>query len=498
MRKIIYLLIISVLVLLQANAPALGASPLTFTYAGGTGAGDSDSKFVENQWTYKYQYHVLVLSGDVPQGSLFSQIQLEERDYKTGLAYARMNLYGSTYTIDLGDNVVNFSDLTLNSLAYEGAGVTLKPSSNFNMTVVGGARGNGLWGADVRRDTRPQEKFTGVKTVLNPGAGLGLSATYLTTPGGADVLAYGGEYNFEDLKFAAEYGSALDGKAFSGQIKYQDNWLTLGTIYRDVEPTYIIPFDAATYKGMKGTYSSVGIRPSNNLAINVQSDSYIDRLNGSSDTPILDTRGDISCNLASGTNIGYSGWRNDRQAYDRGGITNGEMMYITQQFYLLTRNAVYFRSQPSWFQSFNPSEESYSENKNIAGLNIALFDAIHLNYEIENAVKIFKTTDISVNPSAVAARMDLFESQIMGGPFSISSSINYRKDIPDKDVSEEAASISAYSDVTIKYSPDPDLSCFITAKVYDMSSPDVDRTAREQRDLSFGLNYTFSTNFYLK
>ncbi len=498
MRKVIYILIISAFVLLQANALAFGASPLTLTYAGGTGAGASDSKFAENTWDYNYQYHVLVLSGDVPQGSLFSQIQVEESDYKTGLAYARMNLYGSTYTIDLGDNVVNFSDLTLNSLAYEGAGVTLKPSGNFNMTVVGGARGNGLWGADVRRDTRPQEKFTGVKTVFNPVAGLGLSATYLTTPGGDDVLAYGGEYDFEDLKFAAEYGSAIEGKAFSGQIKYQDNWLSLGTIYRDVDPTYVIPFDSATYKGIKGTYSSVGIRPSNNLSINVQSDSYIDRLNGSSDVPILDTRGDMTYNLASGTNIGYSGWRNDRESYDRGGITEGEMMYVTQQFYLLTKNAIYFRSQPSWFQSFNPSEESYSENKNIAGLNISLFDAIHLNYEIENAEKIFKNTDIEVDPSAVSARMDLFESQIMGSPFYIASSINYRKDIPDKDVSEEATSTSAYSDVTIKYSPDPDMSCFITAKVFDMSSPDADRTAREQRDLSFGLNYTFSTSFYMK
>jgi hypothetical protein len=498
MRKSIYILIISALVLLQAHALSYGADPLTLTYAGGTGGGESDSKFVENNWTYDYQYHVFLLSGDIPQGSLFSQIQVEESDGITQLGYAHLSLNGSTYSINLGDSTVNFSDITLNNVAYEGAGVTLKPSSNFNMTVVAGSRGNGLWGANVRRDTRPEEKFTGVKTSYNPTAGLGLSATYLTTPGGSDVLAYGGEYDLDDLKFAAEYGSAIDGKAFSGQIQYQDNWLTLGTTYRDVDPTYVIPFDAASYKGMKGTYSTLGIRPSNNLSINVQSDSYVDYLNGDPNIPILDTRGDMTYNLSSGTNIGYSGWSNDRQAYDRGGISNGEMMYITQQFYLLTKNAVYFRSQPSWFQSFSPSEESYSENKDIAGLNISLFDAIHLNYEVENAQRIFKSTDIEVDPSAVTARMDLMESQIMGTPFYLSSSINYRKDIPDKDASEEADSTTAYSDVTIKYSPGPDMSCYITAKVMDMSSPDIDRTAREERDLSFGLNYTFSTNIYMK
>jgi hypothetical protein len=109
---------------------------------------------------------------------------------------------------------------------------------------------------------------------------------------------------------------------------------------------------------MKGTYSTIGIRPSNNVSINVQSDSYIDRLNGTGEASNLDTRGDITCNFNSGTSIGYSGWRNDRPEYERGGITEGEMMYITQQFYLLTRNSIYFRSQPTWFESFSPSEES--------------------------------------------------------------------------------------------------------------------------------------------
>ena len=491
-------MIFSALVLMQACTLAYGAEPLSLTYAGGTGAGESTSKFPENSWNYTYQYHVFVLSGDVPQGRLFSQLQLGEIDSKTGLTYARMNLYGSTYSIDLGDNVVNFSDLTLNSLSYQGAGVTLKPSSNFSLSVVGGARGSGMWGADVKRDTRTKDNFTGVKTVFYPGMGFGLSAVYLTTPGGTDVLSYGGEYIFNDLKFSAEHGSALDGKAVNGEVKYQNNWLTLGTVYRNIDPTYVVPFDYVSHKGMRGTYSSLGIRPSNNLSINVQSDNYIDRLNGSPDVSNLDTRGDINCNFGSGTNIGYSGWRNDRPAYERGGITDGEMMYITQQFVLLTRNSVYFRSQPTWFESASPSEESYSEKKDIAGVNISLFDLIHLNYEIENAEKIFKSTDIKINPSAYTARMDLFETQIMDSPFSLASSVNYRKDIPDKGVSEDEISTSVYSDMTVKYIPSSDLSCYITAKVFNMSSPNEDRTAREQKDLSFGLNYTFNTNFYLK
>jgi len=498
MRKATFIIIFSALILLQACALAYGANPLSLTYAGGTGAGASESKFDENSWNYKYQYHVLVLSGDIPQGSLFSQIQVDEMDYKVGLSYARMNLYGSTYSIDLGDNVANFSDLTLNSLAYQGAGVTLKPSSNFSLSVVGGTRGSGIWGADVRRDTRTKDNFTGIRTLFYPGMGFGLSAIYLTTPGGADVLSYGGEYSFEDLKLSAEYGSAMEGKAFSGEVKYQTGWLTLGTVYRDIEPTYVVPFDYVSRKGMKGTYSSIGIRPSNNVSINVQSDSYTDRLNGTGEASNLDTRGDITCNFNSGTSIGYSGWRNDRPEYERGGITEGEMMYITQQFVLLTRNSIYFRSQPTWFESFSPSEESYSEKKDIAGLNISLFDLIHLNYEIENAEKIFKSTEININPSAYTARMDLFETQIMDSPFYLASSVNYRKDIPDKGVSEEATSTSVYSDMTVKYMPSTDLSCYITAKVFNMSAPNEDRTAREQKDLSFGLNYTFNTDLYMK
>lgn len=498
MRKGLLILSISIFVLLQACAAAFGASPLSLTYNGGTGSGASDSSFDENVWNYTYQYHTLSLSGDLPQGTLSSQLQVDEMDNKTGLTYARLKLSGSTYSINLGDDVANFSGLTLNSVAYQGASVTLKPSDNFSMMVLGGSRGSGLYGADVLRDTRPQDNFSGVRTVFHPGFGLGLSANYLTTAGGTDVFSYGGDYSFENLTLGAEYGSAQDGKAFSGDINYRDSLLTLGTVYRDIEPTYVVPFDYVNYKGMKGTYTTLGIRPSNNLSINMESDSYLDRLNGSPEVYNLDTRGDISCNLDSGTSIGFSGWENDRPAYNRGGITEGEMMYITQQFVLLTRNSIYYRSQPTWFTSLDPSEESYSENKNVAGLNISLFDVVHLNYEIENAVKIFKNTDVSVNPSAVTARMDLFETQIMQGPFSIASSVNYRKDIPDKDTPEDETTTSAYSDMTLKYAPSPDMNCFVTAKVFNITSPDEDRTARNEDDLSFGLKYTFNTDFYLK
>lgn len=209
----------------------------------------------------------------------------------------------------------------------------------------------------------------------------------------------------------------------------------------------------------------------------------------------LDTRGDVTYNMDTGTSLGYSGWRDDRSNYDRGDVTEGEMMYITQQFWLLTRNAIYYRFQPTWFTSPSTAEASYSENKNVAGINIALFDALHLNYEIENTIRVFKDTNISVNPTAVSARMDLFETRIMDSPFSISSSVNYRKDIPDTDSTEE--SVSTYGDLTLKYSPSDDLSCYVTGKVFDISSPDVERTARDENDISFGLNCTFNTGFYL-
>jgi len=498
MKKSTLVLALIAVMAISNQAFALG-DPLTLTYAGGTGQGRSTSSFVENQWEYRYQYHMLALSGDIPQGKLFSQIQLEERDYITGLGYAKLGLYGSTYAIDLGDNTANFSDITLNNLSYQGASITLKPSSNFNLTVLGGSRGNGLWGYDVRRDTRAKQNFTGVKSAYSPGGGLGLTATYLSTPGGADVAAYGTEYVFDKFKLGAEYGSATEGKAFRGEIKYQDNLLSLGTIYRDVDTTYIVPFDYASYKGMKGTYSSLGIRPSNNLTLNMQSNSYADRINGADGSTNNDMRGDLTYNLETGTSIGYSGFKNDRSGYERGGITEGEMMYITQQFYLLTRNAVYYRVQPIWFESLNPSEESYSEEKNVAGLNISLFDYIHLNYEIENSARIFKSTEFTLKPSAITMRMDIFEAQIYQSPFWLASSINYRKDTVQKDSTEEAEeTTNMYSDLTLKYIPSPDLSCYITGKVNNITAPDAERTTKEQVDLTFGLNYTFNTFIYLK
>jgi hypothetical protein len=502
MRKAIYLILILILIfpLMRASSFAEGAAPLSLSYSGGTGSGQSKSDFDQNIWTYEYQYHVLSLSGDLPMGKLSSQLQVEESNNVSELTYARIKLAADTYSLDLGDNVMNFSDLTLNNVAYQGAAVTLKPSSNISVTAVSGARGNGSWGATVLRDTRPKDYFSGVKGVFSPAAGLGLSATYLTNPKGDQVTSYGGAFDLGNLQFAAESGTAKDGKAVSESVKYSDGLLTMGTVYRDIDPTYTVPVDYMNYKGVKGTYSNLGFNPSRNFSINLQSNSYIDRLNGTLEATNVDTSGDIICNLDTGTTIGYSGWRNDDRAYERGGITEGEMMYITQQFWLLTRNSVYFRQQPSWFQSFNASEESYSENKNIAGINISLFDLIHLNYEVENTEKFLKSTDITINPTAISMRMDLFESQIPNTPFSLASSFNYRKDIPDKYATdaEDSASISSYGDATLKFAPSPDMSCYVTAKIFDLSSPDVTQSARMENDLSFGMNYTFNTNIYMK
>jgi hypothetical protein len=502
MRKTIFLILMLALIfpMMRASSFAEGAAPLSLSYSGGTGSGRSNSDFDENKWTYEYQYHVLSLAGDLPQGKLSSQLQVEESNDVSELTYARIKLSADTYSLDLGDNVMNFSDLTLNNVAYQGAAVTLKPSSNLNLTVVSGARGSGSWGAAVLRDTRPKDYFTGVRGMFSTGAGLGLSATYLTNPEGDDVTSVGGEFDLGNLEFAAESGTAKDGNAVTESVKYKDGLLTLGTVYRDIDPTYTVPVDYINFKGIKGTYTTLGFSPSSNFSVNLQNNSYIDRLNGTPDGMNVETSGDINCYLDSGTNIGYSGWRNDRRAYDRGGITEGEVMYITQQFWLLTRNSIYYRNQPAWFQSFTPSEESYSENKNVAGINISLFDLIHLNYEVENSEKIFKSTDITVNPTAISMRMDIFETQITGTPFSLASSFNYRKDIPDKYAvdPDSTAYTSAYSDATLKYAPSPDMSCFVTAKVFDLVAPDTDRTARTQNDLSFGLTCAFNTNIYMK
>jgi len=92
MRKAFFIFILAAFLALPDTASGIEGNPLTLSYSGGTGKGSSISKFVENTWSYRYQYHVLVLSGDVQQGRLFSQIQLEERDYNTGLTFPRLSL----------------------------------------------------------------------------------------------------------------------------------------------------------------------------------------------------------------------------------------------------------------------------------------------------------------------------------------------------------------------------------------------------------------------
>jgi hypothetical protein len=258
-----------------------------------------------------------------------------------------------------------------------------------------------------------------------------------------------------------------------------------------------VPVDYVSYRGMKGTYSSLGLKPMANMNINVQSNSYKDRLNVTKEAYNLDTRGDLSYNLTPSTNIGYSGFRYDRSAYDRGGVTEGEMMYITQQFVMLTKNAIYYRSQPTWFNS-EITAESYSEKKDVAGINISIFDFTRLNYEIENATRLFKSTDVALKPTAVSARMDIFETQILTSPYYLSSSYNYRREVKDSSSAEVEATTTTYTDLTLKYIPNPDLSCYITGRVLDIVGPEIDAVTRDQTDWSFGLTYSFNTNFYMK
>jgi hypothetical protein len=498
MQRLFSITLILLGVVFFSAAFAEEGKPLIFSYSGGTGNGESTSKFTENAWTYKYQYHVLSLTGDVPQGRMFTLLQLEERDYMTGLGYARFSLWGSKYSIDAGDTNANFSELSLNNVAFQGVGITLKPANNFSLNVVGGTRGNGIWGYDVRRDTRAKVNFTGVRAAYLSDIGLGLNAAYVNSPTGSDVFTYGTDYGIGGLTLAAEYGTATDGKAFRGEVKYNAGWFSLGNIYRDIDTTYQTPVDYTNYQGIKGNYTSMTLSPINNMSINVQNNSYFDNLNTSAETMVLDTRGDMNYNMTSTTNIGYSGWRNDRTAYERGGISEGEMMYITQQFYLITKNAIYYRFQPTWFTSLSTSDASYSEDKNVAGINIALFDALRLNYEIENSTRMLRETDVQLNPQAMTARIDLFETQIMGSAFYLSSSANYRKEWQQENNKATDEATSTYTDVTLKYVPSQDLSCYITAKVLDYKAPEVERVTRQQNDISFGLNYAFNTYIYLK
>lgn len=470
--------------------------PLSFSYSGGTGGGKSMSDYSENEWDYTYQYHVIGAAGDTLMGKLDSRLQVEEGNGYKQLSYMKMGLSGKNYSLDLGDNNTSFSELTLKSMSYQGAGLTLKPSKNFILMMVGGSRGNSYWGKEVRRDTRQEENFSGLRTTYYPVTNFGINATYLTMGDGKDLVAYGGQYSFGDMSFFTECGLAGEGKGFVGEAKYNGGNFRLSTTYRDIDTSYSNPVDYVSYVGKKGTYSTATYSPIKDLTISGRYDYYTDNLANDPSISNADMSADMSYYLTSSTLVYLSDWVNDRKSYDRGGVSKGGYWSLSQAFDFLTNNTVYVKGQPSKFESSSSSEESYTEDKNIIGLNVSLFDIASFNMESEQGKKDYISTGVEVNPSAVELRFDLNETRFIFDQIFLSGSVDFRKDIAGTSDDDETS--STYSDITLRYKPNRDFSCYVSGAVSNVQGPDEDRTTANQTHIRFGLNYAFTSGMYMK
>ncbi|MFC1767736.1 SdrD B-like domain-containing protein [Candidatus Margulisiibacteriota bacterium] len=495
MRKTI-LIFILLLVVSSACFAAWGVAPLSFYYAGGTGNGSSASIYSENSWDYAYSYHVMGASGDTIMGTLDSQLQFEERDGYNEMAYLHMGITGRTYSLTLGDNYARFSELTLNSMGYQGAGLTLKPSKSFMFTMVGGSRGNGYWGRVVRRDTRAKETFSGFRTTYYPTMDFGINATYLTMGEGNELMAYGGQYSMGNMNFYAEHGVAGTGKGLIGKADYNGRAFRFSTTYRDIDTDYQNPVDYISYVGKKGNYSTLSYSPFDNLSISGGFNSYTDELAMDPTFNNIDVSTNVNYNLTPSTKVYYSSWMNDRKGYDRGGVAEGSFMLLSQAFHFLSENTVYIKAQPGTFQSLSSSEESYTEDRNIVGINVPLFSLAHLNIESESGKREITTTGTKTTPSAFEVRLDIPETKLVWEGTSMAFSYDYRKDIPT-DISDDETT-TLYYDVTFRYRSGDDLSFYITKITADVQGPSADRSTANRNDIKFGLKYAFTSNMYLK
>lgn len=496
MKKLL-LVLLSIFIL---SVPAFGyglggAQPLIFIYSGGTGYGRSASEFPEHRWGYTFSYHNLSLTGDTLFGNMRSVIKFEGRDEDAEIGYLQIAFKGEGYEFVLGDNYAHLSDITLPYLGYQGLYLKSSFLPNLDLIILGGTRGSKLWGEKVRHETRDLQTFNGFKAIVYPIPQLNVNATFLSSNGGREIIAFGGGYDVnKNITLLGECGSSGDSHAYTAGLKFNGGGFVLQGIYRDIEPDYETPVGILNYKGHQGFYLTSSYSPSRYLFFSGRLNKYANNLSGDPDTQNEDSYLSVRFLPLPSTNLTYSMWGNDRRGYTEGGIGAGSLIELRHSFDFITKNTIYGRLEPSRYINPDDSADDYEQSRSTYGVLIQLMGKLNLDIASETKDQLTISTDTHALTSSTIAGLYLSEYKLPMFPVTASLHARYRSDMQPDDT----GLATIFGDLTLRYKPTPELSSYLILRYSEVQAEEVTQSSRNLTEVKFGLTYSFNTGVVLK
>lgn len=486
----------------ERHAEALKAAPdeaktIRFELSGSSYGGDSQSQYAFNRWAYGGFFSGLKLSGDTPLGRTDSYVNYEGYNANHGLTRFSVNFKGDDYYFDAGDGSIALSETTLPYMHYQGLQLKKDLSERMSLTFVTGARGQGFWGKDALRDTRPVQKFTAVQATFKPvkELALDLRAVSSSTEGNSvksDIVGIGARYTPAHwFSLAGEMSSGPNDSAWKSEVSYSDRGLSLRGIYKNIPAGFVTPYDSLNSRGVEGFFLYGSHNPFSFMRLNAQASRYKNTYLQSAGSDIYNS--DISGNLDLVVNrnltLTYAPWQNDHRGFDGGGLGQGALAQANYSFKLLGFSNIFLRYQPSKFTGSSTAETDYMSERMTLGTRLGVTESLYIDLESEWNSRNTIGSAVVRDGRMLKAILN-WDSRLGATPLYGNLRASYYNGTDAGSPINEV-----WADAELAYKPSADTKFYVRGKTADYAGSASNTIDRTERHITCGFNAVMDSSF---
>lgn len=480
---------------------------------------DSSSDTPSRKYMYEEYFHRLNITGQTPWGMTGSRIQYEGRapsgnaEEESDLTAWDFNLRGEDVEVYLGNVGANFSDLTLPSTSYQGFRFKNPDSEKVNYDIVGGARGNRMWGYRVLGWDKANY-FYGARAQVEPADFINFNTTAMRAKeyddqAGEWVVSSGMGLNFfEDIiniKAEAARNKTMaterDNHAFQidSIMKLKDYGFRLRGIYRDIDPDFrLVTGMTAPNVGKLGYSLNADYNPFDYIRVTGEYDVFRNR---QSFNPLetlrynYDWRGTVDFNVDP-LKFKYAIYDRLHEGEATPSRGFGEMYQVAYNTALpkpLQSVDLSLRYEPSKYKNLFDNTPSYIERKYGAGMRLNVIK--NLYYDLQESWHYRKMTESAEHGVVNTLSTGVFYStQILDTPFYGSMGIRYKREYGVMDnISLTSGENIVGGEGEIKFRPSGDYETYIRANYQHIRGVIDHSKSRQEARIYGGGSYYFDT-----
>ncbi|MFA5103571.1 MAG: SdrD B-like domain-containing protein [Candidatus Margulisiibacteriota bacterium] len=463
---------------------------MRFELSGSSYGGQSESQYSSNRWAYGGFFSGLKISGDTPLGRTDSYVNYEGYNASHGLTAFSLNFKGENYYVDAGDGTISFSETTLPYLHYQGIQLRRDFSDQMSLTFVAGARGQGYWGKDALRDTRPTQKFSALQATYKPVKELSLDFRAVTSStegisAKSDIIGVGAKYSpVHWFSLAGEVSKSMDDSAWKTEATYNDRGLSLKGIYKNIPADFVTPHDSLDSRGVEGFFFYGSHNPFSFIRWSAQASRYKNSYTQAvgSDIYNSDVSGNIDLSVNRNLTLTYAPWQNDHRGFDGGGLGQGALAQASYAFKLLGFSNIFFRYQPSKFTNSSTGETDYMSDRTTVGTRLGFTDALYLDLASEWNSKTTIGSAVAREGKMIRAILN-YDSRIGKTPFYSAVRASYYN---GTDAGSPVTEL--WADAELSYKPSADTKFYIKGKTADYAGSSSNPIDRTEKHITCGFN----------